>query len=125
MAEPLPSSWPATDGPSVCPCPAAGRSAFHRRARRPFHRPAGLRRRPAPRPLAAATAAPGAVTAAPAASAAKAAPAAKAEPAAQVAVGSRNSLLAPDGGICSVPVLGDLGGLVNLCNAGIAAWAAS
>ena len=59
-----------------------------------------------------------AAKAAPAASAAKAATAAKAEPAVQLAQGSRNALLAPDGGICSVPVLGDLGGLVDLCNAG-------
>jgi TrbL/VirB6 plasmid conjugal transfer protein len=71
-----------------------------------------------------------AATAAKAALAAKAATAAKAAPvanavaaepdrtAAQLAAGTRNALLAPDGGICSVPVLGDLGGLVNLCNAG-------
>jgi TrbL/VirB6 plasmid conjugal transfer protein len=58
-----------------------------------------------------------AATSAPAASAAKAAPAA---PAAQLAEGNRNALLAPDGGVCSIPVLGDLGGLVNLCNAGTA-----
>jgi hypothetical protein len=67
-----------------------------------------------------------AATSAPAARAATAAPAAKAataepaEPAAQLAEGNRNALLAPDGGVCSVPVLGDLGGLVDLCNAGTA-----
>jgi type IV secretory pathway TrbL component len=59
-----------------------------------------------------------AATSAPAAAAAPAASAAKAAPAAQLAEGNRNALLAPDGGVCSVPVLGDLGGLVNLCNAG-------
>jgi TrbL/VirB6 plasmid conjugal transfer protein len=61
-----------------------------------------------------------AATSAPAAAAASAASAAKAAPAAQLAEGNRNALLAPDGGVCSVPVLGDLGGLVNLCNAGTA-----
>ncbi len=59
-----------------------------------------------------------AATAAPAASAAKAATAAEAEPAVKLAEGSGNSLTALDGGVCSVPVLGDLGGLVDLCNAG-------
>jgi hypothetical protein len=72
---------------------------------------------PAARAAAAAPAA-RAAAAAPAASAAKAATAAKAGPAAQLAAGSRNALLAPDGGVCSVPVLGDLGGLLNLCSAG-------
>jgi hypothetical protein len=77
------------------------------------------------RPATAATAAK-VNTAAPAAKAATAAPAAKAatsEPAetvAQLSEGNRNSLVALDGGVCSVPVLGDLGGLVNLCNAGTA-----
>ena len=69
-------------------------------------------------PAARAAAAAPAAKAAPAAPAVKAAPAAAAEPAAQLAEGNRNSLIALDGGVCSVPVLGDLGGLVDLCNAG-------
>jgi TrbL/VirB6 plasmid conjugal transfer protein len=72
-------------------------------------------------PAAHAAAAAPAAPAAPAATAARAAtvaPAAKAAPAAQLAQDSRNAVLAPDGGICGVPVLGDLGGLVKLCNAG-------
>ncbi len=72
------------------------------------------------RPASAATSAPAAraAAAAPAARAAQAAPAAAAEPAARLSEGSRNSLVALDGGVCSVPVLGDLGGLVDLCSAG-------
>ena len=78
------------------------------------------------RPASAATSAPAApsATAATAARADTAAPAAKAdtaapaETAAKLAEGNRNSLIALNGGVCSVPVLGDLGGLVNLCNAG-------
>jgi len=75
---------------------------------------------PAAKAATAATSAPAAraAPAAPAAPVAKAAPAAEADLAARLSVGSRNALLAPDGGVCSVPVLGDLGGLVNLCNAG-------
>jgi hypothetical protein len=69
-------------------------------------------------PAAHAAAAAKAAAAAPAAPAVQAATAAEAEPAAQLAEGNRNSLIALDGGVCSVPVLGDLGGLVNLCNAG-------
>jgi hypothetical protein len=59
-----------------------------------------------------------AATAHTAAPAVKSARAVGAETTAKVAEGSRDALLAPEGGICSVPVLGDLGGLVDLCNAG-------
>jgi hypothetical protein len=52
---------------------------------------------------------------------AKSAPAAesaKAAPAVLLAAGGRNALLRPDGGICSVPGIGDIGALAGLCNEG-------
>jgi hypothetical protein len=81
------------------------------------------------RPAAAATGAPAAkaavaasadkaAVAAPAAKTATAAAAEAEQPAARLAEGSRNSLMALNGGVCSIPVLGDLGGLLTLCSAG-------
>ena len=43
---------------------------------------------------------------------------AKAAPAVLLAAGSRNALLHPDGGVCSVPGIGDIGALAGLCNEG-------
>ena len=49
---------------------------------------------------------------------ARASESAKAAPAVLLATGSRNALLRPDGGICSVPGIGDIGALAGLCNEG-------
>jgi len=49
---------------------------------------------------------------------AQAAGSAKATPAVLLTAGSRNALLRPDGGICSVPGIGDIGALAGLCNEG-------
>jgi TrbL/VirB6 plasmid conjugal transfer protein len=49
---------------------------------------------------------------------AKAAGSAKAVPALLLAANSRNALLQPDGGICNVPGVGDIGALAGLCQAG-------
>jgi TrbL/VirB6 plasmid conjugal transfer protein len=43
---------------------------------------------------------------------------AKAAPVVLLAAGSRNALLHPDGGVCSVPGIGDIGALAGLCNEG-------
>jgi hypothetical protein len=48
----------------------------------------------------------------------KTAESAKAVPAVLLAVNSRNALLQPDGGICNVPGIGDIGSLAGLCQAG-------
>ena len=58
------------------------------------------------------------VTAAESAKTAEAAPSAKAAPAVLLAVNSRNALLQPAGGICSVPGIGDIGSLAGLCSEG-------
>jgi len=58
------------------------------------------------------------VTAAVSAKTAEAAPSAKAAPAVLLAVNSRNALLQPAGGICSVPGIGDIGALAGLCQTG-------
>ena len=96
------------------------------------------------RPASAATSAPAvpsatsasAATSAPAATSAQAAPSAKtaetaetaqsaqtaqtakAAPVVLLAAGGRNALLHPDGGVCSVPGIGDIGALAGLCNEG-------
>jgi hypothetical protein len=75
------------------------------------------------RPALAAPAAPAAqaAAAAPAAPAKPAATAAPARPAAHLATNQVNALIddaAPDGGICSVPGVGDIGGLLGLCQTG-------
>ena len=119
-------SWPTTDDPSACSRPAAGRSVISRVVL------SGLF---IARPASAATSAPAAsaATAAPPPAhaarahrrsrrtAAAAAPrqAAAAETTAKLTEGSRDSLIALDGGVCSVPVVGDIGGLVDLCKAGV------
>ncbi|WP_187365744.1 type IV secretion system protein [Trebonia kvetii] len=59
--------------------------------------------------------------AAPAAAASTAEHAAPATTTARLAPGQRNALISPAqpaGGVCSVPGLGDIGGLIGLCNAG-------
>ena len=43
---------------------------------------------------------------------------AKAGPVVLLAAGSRNALLRPDSGVCSVPGIGDIGALAGLCNEG-------
>jgi len=81
------------------------------------------------RPASAATSAPAApaaasaqaatsATSANAAASLRAASTAKSEPAVLLSTNSRNALLQPDGGICSVPGIGDIGSLAGLCNAG-------
>jgi len=49
---------------------------------------------------------------------AEAAESAKATPTVLLAVASKNVLLRPDSGICSVPGIGDIGALAGLCNEG-------